>query len=81
MNRKNRMAALAGRASSNFYTYKFFKDKENQVEQAMILKVSNAGVHVIILKYGIEGLLEHIPGEIDIVPDPENEKGMHLLLG
>jgi len=76
MNRKNRMAALASRASSEFYTYKFFKDKENYVEEAMILKISPAGIHVIILKYGIEGLLENIVGEVEIQPDPENEKAL-----
>lgn len=76
MNRKNRMAALASRASADFYTYKFFKDKEDVIEQAMILKVSTAGVHVIILKYGIEGLLEQIEGEVEIETDPENEKAV-----
>ena len=76
MNRKNRMAALASRASASFYTYKFFKGKEDEIERAMVIKVSNAGVHVIILKYGIEGLLEHVPGKVEIVPDPENEQAM-----
>lgn len=74
MNRKNRMAALASRASADFYTFKFFKDKENQIEQAMVLKVSTAGVHVIILKYGIEGVLEQIEGQVEIETDPENER-------
>ena len=76
MNRKNRMAALANRASSDFFTYKLFKEKENLIERAMVLKISPAGVHIIILKYGIEGLLERIEGEVDIELDPENEKAV-----
>jgi len=73
MNRKNRMAALASRASADFYTYKYFKDKEDVLEKAMILKISNVGIHVIILKYGIEGLLQQIPGQVEIDTDPEKE--------
>lgn len=76
MNRKNRMAALASRASADFYTYKYFKDKENVVEQAMVLKISSAGVHVIILKYGIEGLLQEEEGKVEIETNPENETAM-----
>ena len=76
MNKKNRLAALAGRASADFNTYKFFKDKKDVIEQAIIIKISSAGVHVMILKYGIEGILEQVPEEIIIETDPENERAV-----
>ena len=76
MNKKNRLAALASRASADFYTYKFFKDKKNVIEEAIIIKISTAGVHIMILKYGIEGVLQQIQGEIEIETDPENERAV-----
>ena len=76
MNRKNRMAALASRSSNEFYTYKFFKDRENSIEKAMVLKISLVGIHVIILKYGIEGILNEIEGEVEIETDPDFEKAL-----
>ena len=58
MNRKNRMAALASKASSDFFTYKYFSQKDSIIEQALVMKITVSGIHVMILKYGIEGLLE-----------------------
>ena len=62
MNRKNRMAQLASSASVQFNTYLFFKnqvEKEGKelFEEAMIMRVSSAGVYVMIKSFGIEGML------------------------
>lgn len=71
MNRKNRMAALASRASGEFFTYKFFHQKGIVIEDSLVLKVTTAGVHVIILKYGVEGVVR-VDGEMEIHPETES---------
>lgn len=65
MNRKNRLAALASSASVQFNTFLYFKDRQNEIEEATIMKISKAGVFVIVQKYGIEGLLTNQGIEVD----------------
>ena len=67
MNRKNRMAQLASQASVQFNTFLFFKnqmakqpDKE-LLEEAIVMKVTKAGVYVMVKAYGIEGFLTEVP--------------------
>ena len=62
MNRKNRMAQFASRASIEFNTFLFFKnlinkEKKEVIEQTMVMRITKAGVFVMIKAYGIEGLL------------------------
>lgn len=62
MNRKNRMAQLSSQASVAFNTYLYFKNLgTNQQEDchasAVIMKVTQAGIYVMVQKYGLEGLL------------------------
>ena len=52
------MAALASKASSDFFTYKYFNQHGEITEEALVMKITSTGIHVMILKYGIEGLLE-----------------------
>ncbi len=71
------MAAFASSASVQFNTYLYFKnlqDKEGKevFEEAMIMRVTKAGLYVMIKAYGIEGMLSedersqiHIDGEKD----------------
>jgi len=80
MNRKNRMAALASQASVQFNTFLFFKNlREKQgipiLEQAMVMRVTNAGVYVMIKSYGIEGLLTE-EEKAPIVVDVEKEEAV-----
>ena len=62
MNRKNRMAALASQASVQFNTYLYFRNmreqrKEAIIEDAIVMKVTKAGVYVMIKQFGIEGFV------------------------
>lgn len=59
MNRKNRMAQLASQASVQFNTFLYFKNQseENRMVQAIVMRITQSGVYVLIQKYGIEGLL------------------------
>ena len=70
MNRKNRMAQFASQASIQFNTFQYFKlqSEENRIVNAIVMRMTPAGVYVLIQKYGIEGLLvEDVnPSEDDV---------------
>ena len=53
MNMRNRMARYASRASSDYHTYQFFKDRKNQ-EKAMITAINEDYMTVMLIKYGLE---------------------------
>lgn len=53
MNMRNRMARYASRASSDYHTYQFFKDKKN-IEKAIITGISEDYLSVMLIKYGLE---------------------------
>ena len=57
MNMRNRMARYASRASSDYHTYQFFKDK-NTVEKAIITSISEDYLSVMLIKYGLESRME-----------------------
>jgi len=62
MNRKNRLARLASSASVAFNTYLYFKNlegnkKEDCIQSAMIMRITQGGLYVMVQKYGLEGLL------------------------
>lgn len=62
MNRKNRMAQMSSSASVQFNTYLYFKSlqgskAEECFQQAIIMRVTQGGIYVMVEKYGIEGLL------------------------
>ena len=64
MNRKNRNARLASSASTELNTYLFFKNKltgevQHIIEEAMVMRVTKAGVYVMIKSFGVEGLLHN----------------------
>lgn len=40
MNMRNRMARYASRASSDYHTYQFFKDRQDKIEQGIIVSIS-----------------------------------------
>jgi exosome complex exonuclease DIS3/RRP44 len=53
MNMRNRMARYASRASSDYHTYQFFKDKKTH-EKAIITSISEDYLSVMLIKYGLE---------------------------
>ena len=57
MNFRNRNARNASRASSEFFSYLFFKNK-TIVETAIISGIQSNGFTLIVSKYGFEGFLE-----------------------
>jgi exosome complex exonuclease DIS3/RRP44 len=40
MNMRNRMARYASRASSDYHTYQFFKEREGEKEQGVISSIA-----------------------------------------
>jgi len=62
MNRKNRNARFASQASTELNTYLYFrniivKESRRLIEQAMVMRITKAGVYVMIKSFGVEGLL------------------------
>jgi exosome complex exonuclease DIS3/RRP44 len=54
MNMRHRNARFASRASSDYHTFLFFKDRE-LVESAVISGVERNGISVMLPRYGFEG--------------------------
>lgn len=52
MNMRNRMARYASRASSDYHTYQYFRDRNN-VEQAIITAIEEDTVTLMLVKYGL----------------------------
>ncbi|EGR33437.1 rnb family protein, putative [Ichthyophthirius multifiliis] len=74
MNMRNRNARFASRASSDYNTYLFFKDK--QVEEiGMVSSINQKGFIVIIPRYGLEGQIQFNEQDLD-----DNEKLLQELL-
>ena len=62
MNRKNRNARMASSASTELNTYLYFKNiinKESRrlIEEAMVMRITKAGIYVMIKSFGVVGLL------------------------
>lgn len=62
MNRKNRNARFASSASTELNTYLYFKNmiktqNKSIIEEAMVMRVTKAGIYVMIKSFGVEGLL------------------------
>jgi exosome complex exonuclease DIS3/RRP44 len=57
MNMRNRNARNASRASSDFFSYLFFKDKEFE-KKGIISGVQSTGFSVLIPEFGLEGFIE-----------------------
>lgn len=57
LNMRHRMARFASRASSDYHTYLFFKNRQNCVEKAIITGIQPKGVTVMLPRYGLEGFL------------------------
>ena len=52
MNMRNRMARYASRASSDYHTYQFFKDR-NEPEKAIITQIDADNATLMLIKYGL----------------------------
>ncbi|RKP20466.1 mitotic control protein dis3 [Rozella allomycis CSF55] len=57
MNHRHRMAQMASRASIEFFTRLYLKDKEFESEDAYIIKIVKNGFVALVPKYGIEGMI------------------------
>ena len=77
MNRKNRNARFASSASTELNTYLYFKniitkEKRRIIEEAMVMRVTKAGIYVMIKSFGVEGLLSESEGQtIQVDSDKE----------
>jgi exoribonuclease R len=77
MNRKNRNARFASSASTELNTYLYFKniinkEKRRIIEEAMVMRVTKAGIYVMIKSFGVEGLLTEAEGQT-IAVDTDKE--------
>lgn len=68
MNRKNRNARFASSASTELNTFLFFnnmikKEQRRIIEEAMVMRITKAGIYVMIKSFGVEGLLKEAPGQ------------------
>lgn len=57
MNMRNRMARYASRASSDYHTYQFFKDRK-ATEKAIVTSITEDYISVMLIKYGLESKIE-----------------------
>lgn len=63
MNYKTRMARYASMASSDFFLYKFFRNKK-LTEEGIISSISPTGYNTLVKKYGLEGFIEFTEEEL-----------------
>lgn len=67
LNMRHRMARFASRASSDYHTYLFFKNRGKEIDRAIITGVLQDKVTVMIPRYGLEGTVEaHIVDKMNI---------------
>lgn len=62
MNMRNRMARYASRASSDYHTYQFFKNRDTP-EKAIITQIEGETVTLMLTKYGLESKLPLSEGD------------------
>ena len=62
MNMRNRMARYASRASSDYHTYQFFKNRK-QVQQAIFTQIDAQNATLLLVKYGLETKIALSPDE------------------
>ena len=80
MNRKNRNARMASSASTELSTYLYFKnminkEKRRLIEEAMVMRVTKAGIYVMIKAFGVEGLITEQEGQ-QIKVDGDKEEAI-----
>ena len=64
MNMRHRNARFASRASSDYHTYLFFKNRAlegKDEEEGIITVILGKGFSVILPKYGLEGFIQFSP--------------------
>jgi len=77
MNRKNRNARFASSASTELNTFLFFnnmikKEQKRIIEEAMVMRITKAGIYVMIKSFGVEGLLKEAPGQHILIDADKN---------
>ena len=77
MNRKNRNARFASSASTELNTFLFFnnmikKEQKRIIEEAMVMRITKAGIYVMIKSFGVEGLLKEAPGQHILIDAEKN---------
>jgi len=64
MNRRNRLAQFAGRASTSLHCYLVFKEKgETQTEEAVVTDIHLNELEIIVPRYGFDGTIPHLTEE------------------
>jgi exosome complex exonuclease DIS3/RRP44 len=63
INHRDRMAALAGRASVDLYTLIFFGARGRVEDEALVVAMRADGVRVLVPRFGIEHFLRVVPRE------------------
>lgn len=58
MNMRHRNARFASRASSDYFSYLFFKEKKC-IEEGIISSIQTNGVNILVPSYGFEGFLTY----------------------
>lgn len=77
MNLRNRMARYASRASSDYHTYQFFKDREREKEQGVITSINESSATIMLVKYGLECKYEFSPEEAQQTVEVNKGQGMY----
>ena len=77
MNRKNRNARFASSASTELNTFLFFnnmikKEQKRIIEEAMVMRITKAGIYVMIKSFGVEGLLKEAAGQHILIDADKN---------
>lgn len=75
MNLRNRMARYASRASSDYHTYMFFKDRKN-TEKAIITAITEDSLTLMLIKYGLESKIAFSESEKKRVGELNSGRGV-----
>jgi exoribonuclease R len=57
------MARYASRASSDYHTYQFFRERQNEKQSSVITSISESTVTIMLVKYGLECKYELDPSD------------------
>ena len=70
------MARYASRASSDYHTYQFFKDKQGNKERGTIVEIAETHISIMLIKYGLECKYQFSPEDAQKTVDRNKGKGV-----
>ena len=83
MNMRHRNARMASRASSDYHTYLFFKNRALQgqnEEEGIVTGILGKGFSVILPKYGLEGFIEFSSEDVKINKQLIREDKLNIVI-